>query len=81
MSDQGPGEYWGSDYLLQAQKLYERGDYKRGFSMAVRAIDTIPTSWLAYRPPGMSSDDQHGRYRSFDRVLPGRGLLPGGAPP
>ena len=25
MTDIGPGEYWGSDYLLQAQKLYERG--------------------------------------------------------
>ncbi len=27
MTDIGPGEYWGSDYLLQAQKLYERATH------------------------------------------------------
>ncbi len=29
MTDVGPGAYWGSDYLLQAQKLYKQGDSKR----------------------------------------------------
>ncbi len=29
MTDVAPGEYWGSDYLLQAQNGYRRADHKR----------------------------------------------------
>ena len=52
MTDIGPGEYWGSDYLLQAQKGYKRGEGKRGFDRAVRAIELMPTSWQAYIAAG-----------------------------
>ncbi len=48
----GPGEYWGSDHLAQAGTLYERGDFKRAFSLAVKAIDSWPTNWLPYLVAG-----------------------------
>lgn len=41
----GPGEYWGSDQLAQAETLYERSDFRRGLAKAVKAIE----SWVKDR--------------------------------
>jgi len=40
-SDIGPGEYRGSDYLLQAQKLYERGDPHESIEIRCRPLQQI----------------------------------------
>ncbi len=43
MTDIGPGEYWGSDYLLQAQKLYERGDPHESIEIRSRPLHRSAT--------------------------------------
>ncbi len=43
MTDIRPGEYWGSDYLLQAQKLYERGDPYESIEIRSRPLHRSAT--------------------------------------
>ncbi len=50
--------------MAQAETLYERGDFKRAFSLAVKAIDSWPTNWMPYVVAGdclamLDPDDIH----------------------
>ena len=63
----GPGEYWGEDHLAQAKTLFERGDFKRAFAKAVRAIEAWPTNWRPYVVAGdaLSKIDEVHRSTEF----------------